>query len=234
METTVQAREVIFHDVIIHFLEAASPRVFSPRCPGAPARCPRGPARAPPSSRWPPGGARPPPAAPGRAARAPPRPVPSERCALFLDAAATLGRRPNVVNGPRLPVTLSVLERAPLCPHGFPRKAREPSGWTPSPIRAEDARVTAGGRRGRPGAGVPAPAPPAAEGRTWRGDSALTSRFPLSPRRAQARAGWPVVRGAGPADDRWPGRQVTGLKGGLRGDGAPAQVLQPEPASLGV
>lgn len=30
METTVQAREVIFHDVFIHFLEAASPRVFSP------------------------------------------------------------------------------------------------------------------------------------------------------------------------------------------------------------
>lgn len=128
------------------------------------------------------------------------RPKSPRKGARFPDAAAPLGRRSKGANGPQLLPTV----RARPTPR-FPRKTREPSRGGPlargTPRSGSDT-VSVRADRGRgTEPGICAPRPPRRKGRGW----AATWPGASPPRRSQVQphAGWPVVPGAGGAEDGW-------------------------------
>lgn len=122
------------------------------------------------------------------------RPKSPRKGSRFPDAAAPLGRRSKGANCPRLPATV----RARLAPR-FPRKAREPSREVPYVQvrhRLGPSRLRAGHR-----AWGLRPPPPGGKGRWWPATWPGASRPRRS--RVQPHAEWPIVPGAGRAEDGW-------------------------------
>lgn len=191
MERTVHIREAIFHKR--PFSKGCFSRAFSPLCPahrppGSPAPGPR--AREPPSSCRPAGGARPPPAAPRTAARAPPREASSERCRfswtpLLLwvvvqtwQTVSGFQERRRCSKGPRPGRTAS--SGIPRAPAEAPRRS-----LSPSPRRADHARVAEAGRDQGPRSAPPSRRPR----RKGRGGGGRAATGPRASRHRPAQGG---------------------------------------------
>lgn len=138
---------------------------------------------------------------PGAAARSPLRREP-----LFLAAAATLGLRPKLANGPGVPSDSAGVERAhpahtgskatePLLkilrPDRMPSCIQPTSHWSP--------RLATGA--GDMGLASALPAVP--EGKDEGGQRPDLALSALAPHRVQPRAGWRVAQGAGGAEHVW-------------------------------